>query len=247
MQGARSTRSTPTTSTGSWVTIRDSSHATGGTSTKLTANSVARKRHSRNARPIPTNGTPRNVAYRSRASTGVGRGHRGDRETDDRAQRQARQVEQDLPAFHPLDRWVHSVRLLSPPRVTLSGSAGRGASGRGSTATAALTRVRTVRFPALAVASILLLALSLRIPTVSLGPLMPEIRSDTGHGETFLSLLTTIPLALTLAVAPLTPRIAARFGRDRVLGAALAAVVLGTLVRSVPGDVGVLAGTALLG
>lgn len=104
-----------------------------------------------------------------------------------------------------------------------------------------------MRFPALAVASILLLALSLRIPTVSLGPLMPEIRSDTGHGETFLSLLTTIPLALTLAVAPLTPRIAARFGRDRVLGAALAAVVLGTLVRSVPGDVGVLAGTALLG
>src|SRR5699024_7626691 len=59
--------------------------------------------------------------------------------------------------------------------------------------------------------------------------------------------ISTIPLALPLAVAPLTPRIAARFGRDRALGAALAAVVLGTLVRSVPGDVGVLAGTALLG
>lgn len=113
-------------------------------------------------------------------------------------------------------------------------------------------RARRIGTPAgrhllLAVVAVLLLALSMRIPTISLGPLLPTIQADTGHGETFISLLTTIPLALTLLVAPVTPRVAARIGRSRLLGAALAVVVLGTVLRSLPGDVFLLAGTLLLG
>lgn len=104
-----------------------------------------------------------------------------------------------------------------------------------------------VRPAILGMVAVLLLALSMRIPTTSLGPLLPEVQSGTGHGETFLSLLTTIPLALTLAVAPVTPRIALRFGRDRVLCAALALIVIGTVLRSLPGDVWLLAGTGVLG
>lgn len=110
------------------------------------------------------------------------------------------------------------------------------------------TGARSADGPVLtAVVAVLLLALSMRIPTISLGPLLPVIQSDTGHGETFVSLLTAIPLALTLLVAPATPRVAARIGRSRLLGSALALVVLGTVVRSVPGDAFLLAGTALLG
>lgn len=99
----------------------------------------------------------------------------------------------------------------------------------------------------LALTAVLFLALNLRIPTTALGPLLPQLRTDTGHGETFLSLLTSIPLALTLVVAPLAPRIAARFGRDRTIGFALVGIVAGTVVRSVPGDLMLVAGTVLLG
>lgn len=95
--------------------------------------------------------------------------------------------------------------------------------------------------------AVLLLALSMRIPTISLGPLLPTIQADTGHGETFISLLTTIPLALTLIIAPATPRVAARIGRSRLLGTALAVVALGTVLRSVPGNAFLLTGTVLLG
>lgn len=95
--------------------------------------------------------------------------------------------------------------------------------------------------------AVLLLALNLRIPTAALGPLLPDLRTETGHGETFLSLLTTIPLALTLVVAPFAPRLADRFGRNRVIGCALVGIAAGTAVRSIPGDPTLLAGTALLG
>lgn len=99
----------------------------------------------------------------------------------------------------------------------------------------------------LGLAATCLLALSLRIPTTSLGPVLPRIGEVTGHGETFLSLLTAIPLALTLVAAPVSPRVARRLGRDRAVGLALAAVAVGVLVRSLPGDVPLVAGTVLLG
>ncbi|HLS15931.1 MAG TPA: MFS transporter [Beutenbergiaceae bacterium] len=99
----------------------------------------------------------------------------------------------------------------------------------------------------LAVAATVLVALNLRIPTTALGPLLPSMVSDTGRGETFLSLLTTIPLALTVVIAPLAPRLAARLGRDRTVGYLLGAIVVGTVVRSIPGDPALLVGTVLLG
>ena len=50
----------------------------------------------------------------------------------------------------------------------------------------------------LVAAAVLLIALNLRIPTTALGPLLPEIRADLDSGETFLSLLTTIPARPTV-------------------------------------------------
>lgn len=96
-------------------------------------------------------------------------------------------------------------------------------------------------------AAVLLIALNLRIPTTALGPLLPEIRADLDSGETFLSLLTTIPLALTLVVAPFVPQVATRFGMNRIIGWALAGIVGGTLIRSVPTTATLLVGTLILG
>lgn len=104
-----------------------------------------------------------------------------------------------------------------------------------------------VRAFVLIATAILFIALNLRIPTTALGPLLPDLRADLGSGETFLSLLTTIPLALTLVVAPFVPRIATRFGMNRIMGWALVGIVVGTLVRSIPSTVTLLMGTVLLG
>ncbi|MDN6350514.1 MAG: hypothetical protein L0J69_02320, partial [Yaniella sp.] len=93
----------------------------------------------------------------------------------------------------------------------------------------------------LVAAAVLLIALNLRIPTTALGPLLPEIRADLDSGETFLSLLTTIPLALTLVVAPFVPQLATRFGMNRIIGWALVGIVGGTLIRSIPTTVTLLA------
>lgn len=100
---------------------------------------------------------------------------------------------------------------------------------------------------ALAAAAIILVSLNLRIPTIAFGPLLPAVLAETGHGETFLSLLTTIPLAITLIVAPLAPLLAERIGRDRAMSVALVGIVAGIGLRSLPGDIALLAGTTLLG
>ncbi len=93
----------------------------------------------------------------------------------------------------------------------------------------------------------MVVGLSLRIPTISLSPLVPSMMDETGHGETFLSLLTSVPLALTLAAAPVAPMLANRVGRSRTVGLSLIAIVVGMIIRSVPGDAPLLIGTGLLG
>src|SRR5699024_6130300 len=106
---------------------------------------------------------------------------------------------------------------------------------------------RTTRSAIIGMAAILVAGLSLRIPTISLGPLLPDLRSSTGYGETLLSLLTSIPLALTLVIAPFAPWLARRFGRNRIIIVALTTVTVGIVVRSLPHDVALFSGTVLLG
>lgn len=106
---------------------------------------------------------------------------------------------------------------------------------------------RTTHSALLGIAAILIAGLSLRIPTISLGPVLPELRTSTGYGETFLSLLTSIPLALTLLVAPFSPWLAAKIGRNRVIGLALVAISTGILIRSIPGALTLFTGTVVLG
>src|SRR5690625_7191254 len=93
----------------------------------------------------------------------------------------------------------------------------------------------------------LLAALSRRSPTIALGPLLPDIRTTPGYGETLLSLLTSVPLAMTLVIAPVAPWIATQLGRNRVISLALIAIAAGTSIRSLPGDAALITGTLLLG
>jgi CP family cyanate transporter-like MFS transporter len=85
---------------------------------------------------------------------------------------------------------------------------------------------------------IILVALFLRPGIVAVGPLLPSIREQFGLSHTTASLLTTIPdLVMGLLALP-TPWLSRRFGRDRVILAALvllaAAIVARALAPTMP-------------
>ena len=100
---------------------------------------------------------------------------------------------------------------------------------------------------AAAVAAVLFLTLTLRVPTTSVGPVLPAIGADTGFSSPALGMLTSVPLLCFLIVAPATPALARKLGTGRLLVVALAGAAAGTLVRSLPGDASIWAGTVLLG
>jgi CP family cyanate transporter-like MFS transporter len=105
------------------------------------------------------------------------------------------------------------------------------------------------------VAAIVLVAIDLRPGIVSIGPLLPHIRQEFGMSNAEASLLTAIPAMLMGLLAFPTPWLAHRFGRDRVILAALIVLMLTTILRAFSGSVimllastvGVGAGIAIAG
>ena len=81
-----------------------------------------------------------------------------------------------------------------------------------------------------AVAALLLAALNLRIAVTTVGPLLSEIRSGTGMSGTVAGLVASVPVICFAAVGLVAPRLAHRFGPDRV--------VLGGLILLTAGAAG---------
>lgn len=94
---------------------------------------------------------------------------------------------------------------------------------------------------------ILLIALNLRPALASIGPLVDDIRLDTGLSNLFLGLLTTLPLLAFGIVSVLAPVFTKRFGIGRVLLFAMALLTVGILIRSTSWLPALYIGTVLLG
>jgi len=92
----------------------------------------------------------------------------------------------------------------------------------------------------MAIICIVLVALTLRPAIVSVGPLLPGMIADFALSHTQASLLTAIPTLLMGLMALPTPWLARRFGRDRVILAALAVLFVATGLRAIAGSIGVL-------
>jgi CP family cyanate transporter-like MFS transporter len=86
----------------------------------------------------------------------------------------------------------------------------------------------------LLLAGIVLVSLNLRSVITVIGPLIGDIRDDLGLSRTAAGLLTAAPLLAFGLVSPLAPRIAARFGSDRTLIAAMLVMTAGLAVRPLP-------------
>ncbi len=95
--------------------------------------------------------------------------------------------------------------------------------------------------------AILLLAANLRPPVVGVAPLVDQIRSDLGVSSAVAGLLTSVPVLCFGLLAPVAPRLARRWGLERLLFVALLVLAAGIALRLVPLLVVLLAGSVLVG
>jgi CP family cyanate transporter-like MFS transporter len=105
------------------------------------------------------------------------------------------------------------------------------------------SRIRGV----LLVLGIVLLAANLRPALTSVAPLIGQIQADTGIDNGIAGLFTTLPLLAFALLSPIAPRLARRFGMERVLLASLLVLAAGILLRSAEAIAALFLGTAILG
>ncbi len=94
--------------------------------------------------------------------------------------------------------------------------------------------------------AILLVAANLRVTLTGVGTLLPAIERDTGLTASAGGVLNTVPLVMFAATSPFAGRVSHRAGTTRLLVVALAALVVGTVVRSLPSIACLFAGTVIL-
>jgi MFS transporter, CP family, cyanate transporter len=112
-------------------------------------------------------------------------------------------------------------------------------------APAASTAAR--RGGALAAFAVLLLAANLRPPVVGVAPLVDQAREDLGVSSGVAGLLTSLPVLCFGLLAPIAPRLARRWGLERLLVTALVVLAAGIALRIVDSLAVILAGSVLVG
>jgi MFS transporter, CP family, cyanate transporter len=100
---------------------------------------------------------------------------------------------------------------------------------------------------ALLAIGMVLLAANLRPAAAAVGPVLGRIKADTGLSATGAGVLTTLPVLCFGALAPLTAVLAKRLGERTTAAVALLVLLIGTLVRLVPGRGFLFFGTAVAG
>ena len=105
----------------------------------------------------------------------------------------------------------------------------------------------SARRPGLALpAGIILIGANLRAPITALGPVLPDIQK-AAHLDGFAAgLLNALPLLLFAVLSLVAPAIGRRAGLERVLGASIVAILVGTVIRSLSIPAALWGGTALL-
>lgn len=95
--------------------------------------------------------------------------------------------------------------------------------------------------------SLVLIAANLRPVFSSVSVLLPEIIEATGMSATGAGILTTLPVVCLGLFAPFAPRLAQRFGAERVLLFVLIVLTLGTAIRGIGSSASLYIGAILAG
>ena len=101
--------------------------------------------------------------------------------------------------------------------------------------------------PWLVVAGVLVAALSMRGPIVAPTPVLRDIEVDLGIGSATAGLLTTAPVLMFALLTPLAALVIRRSGAELALMLSLGGVLLGTVIRAIPGFGWMLAGMFVIG
>lgn len=94
---------------------------------------------------------------------------------------------------------------------------------------------------------IVFIALTLRSPLTTVGPLISSIRDNLGISNVLAGFLTTIPLLAFAIISPFAPKLARRFGMEFTLFGSLILLTAGIIIRSLGTTPTLLIGTFLLG
>lgn len=86
----------------------------------------------------------------------------------------------------------------------------------------------------LLIATVLVVAANLRPAISAVGPLLEQIRADTGLSPSLLGLLGAIPVISFGVVSPFVHLFSSRWGLERSIFAALLLLAAGTVLRSLP-------------
>lgn len=97
------------------------------------------------------------------------------------------------------------------------------------------------------VALVFLVALNLRPPLTSVGPLLPQIGAEEGLSGGVLGLLGALPLLTFAVISILVHRFSRALGPERAVLFALLLLVAGILIRSYTDTVGLWIGTLVIG
>lgn len=101
--------------------------------------------------------------------------------------------------------------------------------------------------PILVVAGVLVAALSLRGPIVAPTPVLGDIARDLDVGSGTVGLLTTAPVLMFALLTPLAALVIRRAGAELALLLSLSGVLLGTVIRALPGFGWMLTGMVVIG
>lgn len=101
--------------------------------------------------------------------------------------------------------------------------------------------------PWLVVAGVLVAAISMRGPIVAPTPVLGDIASDLGLAASTAGLITTVPVLMFAVLTPVAALVVRRAGAEIAVLLTLLGVLLGTLVRSLPGFGGMLTGMLIIG
>lgn len=97
------------------------------------------------------------------------------------------------------------------------------------------------------VLGIVCIAMTLRVPITTIGPIVGLIKEDLSLSNTLAGFITTLPLLAFALFSPLAPKLSARFGIERVLFISLICITIGIILRSTSGIITLYIGTAIIG
>lgn len=95
--------------------------------------------------------------------------------------------------------------------------------------------------------AIAVIAINLRPAITGVGPLIYEIRLDTGLSNTLLGMLTTLPILALGVFSVLTPLFTRKIGMEGTMMFALILITAGTLLRVIPTYLALFLGTVIVG